>query len=251
VEASGLDLAKPLALAALEMLHDALLRHGVLLLRGQRALLPSLAHGLAALEVPLLCGALHQAPPVLPLTVDLLPDLPPSGSPPNPFWHADLSYAAEPALACLLRAEAHAGEIAFVDQRRVLSLLPAGLRARLDSLRAMHASPLDTSARAEHPVLRRHPVTGESTLYVNPAFTRRILNLPAADSQRLLATLFAAATAESLTWRHVWHPGDVLIWDNRSVLHTACAGPGLEALRIGGDRPHGVETGEMPWVMAG
>jgi alpha-ketoglutarate-dependent taurine dioxygenase len=67
----------------------------------------------------------------------------------------------------------------------------------------------------------------------------------------LLHTLFAAATAEALTWRHDWQAGDVLIWDNRSVLHTASAGSGLEALRIEGDQPTGAATLEMPWVMAG
>ncbi|MCB4822813.1 TauD/TfdA dioxygenase family protein [Roseicella aerolata] len=249
-EVAGLDLAGPLTGPMLEVLHDALIERGVLLLRGQRALPASLAHGLAALELPLRAQALHQPAPSLPLKVGPTPDLPPPGAVRGPFWHADRSYAAKPALACLMRAATSDGEIAFADQRRALLLLPVGLRNRLESLRALHASPRNPGARAEHPLLRRHPETGEPSLYANPAFTTRILNLPADESRRLLETLFAAATAESLVWRHSWQAGDVLIWDNRSVLHTA-GGAGCEALRIDGDQPVGLIADEMPWVVAG
>jgi taurine dioxygenase len=249
-EVLGLDLAAPLPAAVVEVLHDALIGYGVLLLRGQSSLPDSLARGLAALEAPLLGQALHQAAPALPLSVGAPADLPPDRAG-IPFWHADRSYAAQPALACLMRAAAPAGEIAFADQRRAWASLPPALRDRLGQLRAAHASPLDPTARAEHPLVRRHPVTGEQVLYANPAFTTRILNLPAAESRPLLQVLFAAATAEALTWRHAWQAGDVLIWDNRSVLHTASAGPALAALRIEGDQPTGAAALDMPWVMAG
>ncbi|WP_431269890.1 TauD/TfdA dioxygenase family protein [Dankookia sp. P2] len=250
-EVLGLDLAASLPAPALEVLHDALIEHGVLLLRGQRTLPDAIARGLAALEAPLLGQALHHSAPALPLSVGAPADLPPPGRASLPFWHADQSYAAQPALACLMRASAAAGQIAFTDQRRALAALPPALRDRLGQLRAVHANPLDPGARAEHPLVRSHPVTGEPVLYANPAFTTRILNLPGAESRRLLDLVFAAATAEALTWRHDWQAGDVLIWDNRSALHTASAGPALEALRIEGDQPAGAAALEMPWVMAG
>ena len=249
-EVLGVDLAAPLPAPVQEVLHDALIEHGVLLLRGQRALPSSVARGLAALEAPLLGQALHQAAPALPLSVGAPVDLPPDRAS-LPFWHADRSYAAQPALACLMRAGAPAGQIAFADQRSALAGLPPALRDRLGQLRAVHASPRDPAARAEHPLVRRHPVTGEAVLYANPAFTTRILNLPDAESRRLLQVLFAAATAEALTWRHDWQAGDVLIWDNRRILHTASSDPALEALRIEGDQPAGAAALEMPWVVAG
>ncbi|MEN0075691.1 MAG: TauD/TfdA family dioxygenase [Paracraurococcus sp.] len=254
VEFRGVDLAAAPSPYLLDLLHDALIEHGVLLLRGQGGLAERVASGLAALEASLLGQALHQAPPALPLSVGAVPDLPPPGRAPGPFWHADRSYAAEPGLACLLHATgteiAIGDEIAFADQRRALASLPAALRDHAGALRAEHANPRDPAARTEHPVLRRHPVTGEPSLYVNPAFTTRILNLPAAQSDRLLRTLLAAATAEAITWRHRWQAGDVLIWDNRCLLHSASSGPALHALRIEGDRP--VPAAQpMPWVMAG
>jgi taurine dioxygenase len=250
-EICGLDLTIPLSWPMLEVLHDALVEYGVLLLRGQQSLPGELACRLAALEVPLLGQALHQAAPTLPLTVRPVPDLPPPGTAPGLFWHADRSHAVEPSLVCLARAVAPAGAIRFVDQRRALALLPVGLRARLESLRAEHASPLDHTAKAEHPLVRRHPITGEASLYASPAFTTRILNLPAAESRRLLGQVFAAATAGSLAWLHEWQAGDVLIWDNRSMLHTACSLSEVEALRIEGDRPVDMVRDEMPWVVAG
>ena len=112
----------------------------------------------------------------------------------------------------------------------------------------MLAEPLDVAVVLTDIDLER---PGPTVLYANPAFTIRILNLPEVESRRLLQTLFAAATAEALTWRHDWQAGDVLIWDNRSVLHTASSGPALEVLRIEGDQPTGVDALDMPWVMAG
>jgi alpha-ketoglutarate-dependent taurine dioxygenase len=254
-EVLGLDSATPLSAPVVEVLHDALLEHGVLLLRDQgsdRGAAPAaLAHALAALEAPLLGQGLHQAAPALPLTVGAPADLPSPGASPGPFWHADRSFAAEPALACLMRATAAGGSIGFVDQRQALARLPAALRARIEGLRAEHRSPLDPTARAEHPLVRRHPVKGEASLYANPAFTTRILNLPAAESRRLLDTIFAAATAPELVWTHDWQTGDVLLWDNRRVLHTASSGPALDGLRIEGDVPVGFAALEMPWVSAG
>src|SRR3954471_3363996 len=111
-EVTGLDLAMPLPAPVAEVLHDALIAHGVLLLRGQRAdgtALAAVARQLAAIEAPLLGQGLHQAPPALPLAFGTPAELPPPGS--GPFWHADRSYAAAPALAGI--AVAPLGEIAF------------------------------------------------------------------------------------------------------------------------------------------
>ncbi|TCZ55400.1 TauD/TfdA dioxygenase family protein [Roseicella aquatilis] len=251
VEVLGLDLGMPGNAPVPDLLHDALMGHGLLLLRGQSSLPERLARGLAVLEARLLDQAPHQGAPRLPLSVGAVPDLPPPGWAERPSWHTDRSYAARPALACLVRAAAPAGTIAFADQRHALAALPPALRARLDGLRAVHESPLDPALRAEHPLVRRHPVSGEALLYANPAFTTRILNLPAAESGRLLRRLFAAATEEAATWRHDWRAGDVLIWDNRRLLHTESHGPALEALRIEGDQPTGAAALDMPWVMAG
>ncbi|MBL6454247.1 TauD/TfdA family dioxygenase [Belnapia sp. T6] len=252
VEVTGLDLAAPLDAPMLEALHDAFLDHAVLLFRGQTlgpAAQARLATRLAALEAPLLDRRSLLRPPAL----RVVSGIPEGELPPGPAWHADHSHMAEPALACLAHAHAHAragegAEIAFADQRAALGLLPTGLRRRAEELRAEHRHGPD---RAEHPVVRSHPLTGDPALFVSPGFTRRILNLPAGESERLLATLFAAATAPEVTWRHAWQPGDLLLWDNRVVLHTGAPAPALQRVRIEGDRPLGLRAAEMPWVVAG
>ncbi len=251
-EVTGLDLAVPPNALAFEVLHDAFLEHAVLLFRGQRlspAAQSAFAAGLAAVEAPLLDRRSMLLPPAL----RIVAGIPEGEAPPGAAWHADHTHDAEPSLACLAHADARssgaeATEIAFADQRAALALLPPGLRRRAEELRAEHAH---HGRLAEHPVIRSHPVTGEGALFVNPAFTRRILNLPAGESDRLLAALFAAATAPSVTWRHGWQPGDLILWDNRAVLHTGAPAAALQRVRIEGDRPLGLGALEMPWVIAG
>lgn len=248
-ELTGLDLSAPPDALTAELIHDAFLEHAVLLIRGQR-LTPSaqsaVAEALAAVEAPLLDRRSMLLPPAL----RIVAGIPEGEAPPGAAWHADHTHEAEPSLACLAHAPAaEAGtEIAFADQRAALSLLPPALRHRAEELRAEHAH---QGHLAEHPVVRSHPVTGEGALFVNPAFTRRILNLPAGESDRLLATLFAAATSPAVTWRHAWQPGDLILWDNRVVLHTGAPADALQRVRIEGDRPLGLGALEMPWVVAG
>jgi taurine dioxygenase len=249
-EVTGLDLARPVDAATLEVLHDAFLEHAVLLFRDQSltaAVQAEFARRLAELEVPLLdpCHAL------LPPALRVVPDLRAGAAPSGTAWHADNSHEAEPTLACIAHSAAAppmADSIGFADQRAALAMLPPGLRRRAEELRAEHRY---SGRVADHPVVRSHPVTGAAALFVNPAFTTRILNLTAAESDRLLAMLFAAATASPVTWQHAWQPGDLLLWDNRAVLHTGASTAVLQRTRIEGDRPLGTRVLDMPWVMAG
>ncbi|GGC46492.1 taurine dioxygenase [Siccirubricoccus deserti] len=249
VEVTGLDLGGPVDAATLEVLYDLFLEHAVLLFRGQSLTVSAQAdfgRRLAALEAPLLARG-SQLPPALRVMSEPRPGAAPSSA----AWHADKTHDAEPALACIvhsLAAAPVASSIGFADQRAALALLPPGLRRRAEELRAEHRH---SSRMAEHPVVRSHPVTGEAALFVNPAFTSRILNLPEAESDRLLVIMFAAATAASVSWQHDWQPGDLLLWDNRAVLHTGASSAVLQRIRIEGDRPTGTHALDMPWVMAG
>jgi len=248
-EITGIDLAAPPAAAAMEAIHDAFLDHAVLLFRGQdldAAAEARIGLALAAIEAPLIARSSLLRPPALRVEAGGAPGT----APPEAAWHADGSAAAEPALACMAHAPAGRpaqGRIGFADQRAALALLPRPLRARAEGLRAEHAGP----ARAEHPLVRSHPITGEDSLFLDPLTTTRILNVTPAESAALLARLAAAATDPRLCWEHAWAPGDVLLWDNRVVLHTGGPDAGLLRLRIEGDRPAGTRALEMPWVVAG
>ena len=73
-------------------------------------------------------------------------------------------------------------------------------------------------------MLRRHPETGRTVLFVNPGFTRRIVELDDGESAALLAELFAHATQPAYHYRHRWRPGQIVVCDNRASIHTATGG---------------------------
>ena len=116
--------------------------------------------------------------------------------------------------------------------------LSAEMKSKLDGLTAFHSSEKlaqraaefdGTDARpiesfpdaAEHPVIREHPETGRSALYVNPYFTTHFNGMSREQSQPLIEELTALATADSNVFRHSWRDGDVVMWDNCCVMHFA------------------------------
>jgi taurine dioxygenase len=75
--------------------------------------------------------------------------------------------------------------------------------------------------RAEHPVVRTHPVTGKKALYVNKGFTRRILGVPRDESDGILAYLFEHMANPLFQCRFRWRRNSVAFWDNRCAQHRA------------------------------
>lgn len=95
----------------------------------------------------------------------------------------------------------------------------------------------------EHPVIRTHPVTKRKLLYVNPAFTHKIVGLSDGESDVILNYLFnLVATRPDIQCRHRWAAGTLVIWDNRSLQHFAVGDyNGLRRMRrveVRGDRPY-------------
>jgi taurine dioxygenase len=89
----------------------------------------------------------------------------------------------------------------------------------------------DDETEAEHPVFRRHPVSGRTSLYLStPERCVSISGLGDAEARDMIEFLYAHSTAAANTYRHVWSPGDVVMWDNGCVLHRADHG------HVSGDR---------------
>lgn len=98
------------------------------------------------------------------------------------------------------------------------------------------------SLEAVHPVIRTHPVSGRKALFVNAGFTRRFEDMTVAESQPLLRYLVEAATTPDLCYRHLWAPGNVVMWDNRGVMHFAVHDYGaqnrvMHRVTVQGDEP--------------
>jgi alpha-ketoglutarate-dependent 2,4-dichlorophenoxyacetate dioxygenase len=154
----------------------------------------------------------------------------------NQLWHTDSSFKDPPALASVLsarRVPSQGGETEFASQRLGWERLPQPLRERLHDAIATHSyahsrariAPHLASAREREalPPVRwrirwRNPANGLDSLYI-ASHTCGIDGMDEAEAQRLLAWLIEQVTAPGRTWLHRWRPGDVVMWDNRAVLH--------------------------------
>ncbi|MCW2511918.1 MAG: tfdA, partial [Mycobacterium sp.] len=119
------------------------------------------------------------------------------------------------------------GQTLFTNQYLAHDSLPATLRRQLEGRTITHVvtgldldDSQETSAR--HPVLQAHPVSGRTALYLSsPARCVEISGMPARQAADVIDFLFAHSTREDNVHRHDWSPGDVVMWDNRCVLHRA------------------------------
>ena len=162
----------------------------------------------------------------------------------NQHWHSDMTYnTAPPKLTMLYAHEAPelGGDTAFSNQELAYDALSDGMRGLLDGLRALHSAeglaglygqdPGD-APKAEHPVVRTHDQTGRRSLYVCRAFTRRFVGWRREESAPLLDYLFHHSVRPEFQARHRWSAGDLIMWDNRCLLHYAVHDHGDQERRI-------------------
>ncbi len=154
-------------------------------------------------------------------------------------WHTDVSCDERPPLGTILyltRTPSSGGDTMFASMYAAYDDLSDTMKAFLAPLQAEHASRHVYAGRygskegdsrdgsfpeAIHPVVRTHPVTGRRALYVNRAFTTRILGLSATESRALLDLLFAHQENPKYQCRFRWQPNSVAMWDNRCAQHFA------------------------------
>jgi alpha-ketoglutarate-dependent taurine dioxygenase len=161
-------------------------------------------------------------------------------SPNGPGWHADVTPLINPPSHSILRAEVvppYGGDTQFTNVAAVYQGLSPSVRAFIDDLRAEHRFGGDVYAERStekvgdlvrtnplasiHPVVRVHPETKERVLYVNPSFTREIVDLSPRASRHVLDLLFEEIARPEYAVRFKWEPGSVAFWDNRAALHLA------------------------------
>ena len=157
-------------------------------------------------------------------------------------YHSDLAYMAEPSLCSLfycLETPDEGGETAFASMFAAYDALPEERKRWLESHNAIYDYPwhhqthmtqhpaLTESQKARtppvtHPSVRTHPENGRKALFVSELMTRTFEGENEAESQTLLAELTAFATQPEFVYTHRWAPHDMVIWDNRSLLHKGC-----------------------------
>lgn len=164
----------------------------------------------------------------------------------NQLWHTDSSFKAPPALASVLSARvipSNGGETEFASMRLAWERLPASLRNRLESAYAWHDYAHSRGKVAPHlaserersslpPVSWRtrwrNPANGRDALYV-ASHTCAINGMENEAAQALVSDLIAFATAPGHTHLHTWQAGDVIMWDNRAILHRGRPWPNDQA----------------------
>ena len=158
----------------------------------------------------------------------------------NEGWHTDSSYMPLAAKASILSARVvpeKGGETEWADMRAAWEALEPALQERVSKLAARHSLRY-SQARIGHtdpgelqygfegdappfrPLVKFHPVTGRPALYIG-RHAYGIPGLGPEESSALLEELLDFACQPPRTWLHTWQPGDVVVWDNRCVLHRA------------------------------
>lgn len=176
------------------------------------------------------------------------------------YWHTDCSFENEPlSLTSVypLVFPASARQTSYIDMHKVYLRLPDVLKNYVENGIAVHegqmrykvqSSDIDRSLRelldridsevppVTHPAVIQHPVTGDKILYINSGFTTKLVGLSHEENQRVMQALFEFIEREEHIHTHHWQDGDLMIWDNRYLIHrasTVAPGEKSKSYRIG------------------
>jgi taurine dioxygenase len=154
------------------------------------------------------------------------------------IWHTDMSYNPEPPIGSALYAlevPPAGGDTGFANMYLAYETLPEELRRRVEGRLCRHDSSRNSAGElrrgytdvtdpreapgADHPIVRNHPVTGRKALFLGRRRNAYVQGRELDDSERLLDVLWEHATRPQLTWYQQWRVGDLVLWDNRCVMH--------------------------------
>ena len=265
----GIALAEPLSEEVFEEVHSAWLAHAVLVFPGQ--FLDEESHK----EVSRRFGRLERMFDLRGEGTEFFANLTnvradgsliqPDGSRSlylkgNSYWHTDSSFKRVPAKASLLFAErvpSEGGETEFADMRSAWERLEPAMQTRLDGKVAVHSyhfsqgnvggmdvmsdDDLGNLPPVEHPVVQTHPGTGRRSLFIG-RHASHILGEDVEESREFLRALCDEACRPPRVFAHRWTAGDLVMWDNRCVLHRGRPSPPDQArvmrrTTVAGDAP--------------
>ncbi len=153
-------------------------------------------------------------------------------------WHTDMSYNPLPPRASLLYAlevPPDGGNTGFLNMYAAYETLPDTLKRAVEGKTCIHDSSRNSAGElrrgfqttldvtktpgAVHPLVRLHPVIKRKALFLGRRPGAYIHGLPVDESEELLNALWAHATQERFAWYQKWRIGDLVMWDNRCVMH--------------------------------
>ena len=157
----------------------------------------------------------------------------------NRLWHTDASFQDPAGRYSMLSAKVVPpvdADTEYADMRAAYDALPEEEKARLEGLRVHHSiaysrqtlgfefseTEQDALKGAIHPLVRTIPRSKRRSLYV-ASHASRIIDWPVPEGRLLLRDLIEHATRPEFVYRHQWHVGDLVIWDNRATMHRARA----------------------------
>lgn len=156
----------------------------------------------------------------------------------NRLWHTDMSFHPNRATYSLLNSHIvppSDGDTEFADERAAYDALPQAMKDKIENLVASHsiwysrvlsgfpeptAEELQSRPPAEHRIVQVHPTSGRKTLYL-ASHASHIVGMPLEEGRALLRELTEFATQRQFVYRHHWTAGDIVIWDNRCLMHRA------------------------------
>jgi alpha-ketoglutarate-dependent taurine dioxygenase len=232
VRLDGFDLSQPLSLGQKEAIVEAFLAHHIVVFPDQ-VLTREQQFEFAANFGEVEAHGAHRGESKRYGVAHVMSNLDAAGNPTfrvsraaNYHWHTDKPYyPAPPLLTMLLAVELPpvGGDTEFANTALAYAALPEATKRRIAGLRVAFRPAFDASRPgADHPLVRTHPDTGAKALYLGNHATH-IIGMPESEGTALLDELLAHATQRHFVYAHRWRLGDLVMWDNRCLLHRAVA----------------------------
>ena len=248
LETSAVDASRPLSTAEFAELEQTFFRGQLLVLRDQR-LTPQQYLAFARRFGPPEPHVIDQFHHPEESNILILSNRKKNGQPigladAGTYFHTDYSYLQVPARATMLysiEVPKAGGHTLFANQYAAYDELSESMKRRIAPMIAVHhygnrkvademsrvaASPLTDEQKAKmplitHPLVRPHPVTGRKALYAVSGSSYGIVGMPEDEAVALLDELAAHATQPKYVISYPYRVGDIVIWDNASLLHSA------------------------------
>ena len=243
-EVCGIDITQPISETEFGSIYRAFLENGILLLRGQNCTREQ------HIEFSRRFGDLdnHDALPrdrardaheiLLVTNAPNADGSPGEGRYTGRQWHSDMSFTSHPSLGSLLRAVKIpdvGGDTQFANMYAAYDTLPDALKQAIEGKTCIHDSSRNSAGElrqgfqrttdvtrtpgAVHPLVRLHPLSNRKALFLGRRPGAYIHGLSVEESEKILDAVWMHATQEQFTWYQKWRIGDLVMWDNRCVMH--------------------------------